>query len=103
MTSGKRRKFTAEEKVAILRKHLLEGVAVSDVCDEHGLNPTQFYRWQQEFFQKGAAVFESKRGPKSTKTERRMEKLEAELEKKNMIIAEVTAELIMEKKRAGES
>jgi len=33
-----RRTFRAEEKVAILRRHLLDGVAVSDLCDEHGLN-----------------------------------------------------------------
>jgi transposase-like protein len=43
----KRKQYTGEEKIAILRKHLLEGVAVSDVCDEHGLQPTVFYRWQK--------------------------------------------------------
>lgn len=52
-----RRKFTAEEKVAILTKHLLEGQPVSDVCDAQELNPTQFCRWQQKFFENGAAAF----------------------------------------------
>jgi transposase-like protein len=42
MTKRSRRKFTAQEKVAILRKHFLEGRAVSDVCDAYDLNPTQF-------------------------------------------------------------
>jgi transposase-like protein len=45
MTKKTRRKFTGKEKVAILKRHLLEGKAVLDVCDAHGLNPTQFCRW----------------------------------------------------------
>jgi transposase-like protein len=42
----KRRKFSPEEKVRILHRHLVEKVALSDLCDEYGLNPTVFYRWQ---------------------------------------------------------
>ena len=49
-----RRKFTPQEKVAILRQHLLEGKPVSDDCDSHGLKPSLFYRWQKEFFENGA-------------------------------------------------
>ncbi|MFB3891090.1 MAG: transposase [Phycisphaerae bacterium] len=44
---GVRRRFTAQEKVAVLREHLVEKVPVSAVCDKHGLNPTVFYRWQK--------------------------------------------------------
>ena len=40
-----RKHYTAEEKVAILRRHLLDNVPVSDLCEEHGLQPTVFYRW----------------------------------------------------------
>ena len=42
------RHHTALQKISILRKHLLEGHPVSEVCDEHGINPTLFYRWQKE-------------------------------------------------------
>jgi transposase-like protein len=38
----KRKRFTAEEKVRLLRLHLLEKVPVSDVCDENGVNPNMF-------------------------------------------------------------
>jgi len=41
--ANQRRTFKPEEKVAILRRHLLDGAAVSDLCDEHGPNPTVFY------------------------------------------------------------
>ena len=39
-----RRQYTAQEKMSILRRHLVDGVPVSDLCDELGLQPTVFYR-----------------------------------------------------------
>ena len=42
---AKRRKFSGKHKVEILRRHLLEGQSISDVCDEYDLNPNLFYRW----------------------------------------------------------
>ncbi len=55
-----RKHYTAEEKVAILRRHLLEQEPVSKLCDELGLPRTAFYRWQKEFFENGAAAFQGK-------------------------------------------
>ena len=49
-----RKHYTAEEKVAILRRHLLEQEPIAKLCDELGLQPTVFYRWQKEFFENGA-------------------------------------------------
>jgi transposase len=37
-----RRHFTPQQKVAILREHLVELVPVSDLCDKHKLHPTVF-------------------------------------------------------------
>jgi len=54
---GKRRKFSGEDKVRILKRHLVDQVPMSDVCEEHGLHPTMFYKWQKEFFENGAAAF----------------------------------------------
>ena len=50
-----RKHYTPEEKVAILRRHLLEKEPISKLCDEMGLQPTVFYRWQKEFFRTGAS------------------------------------------------
>ena len=55
-----RKQYTGEEKVATLRRHLLEQEPVSKRCDELGLQPTVFYRWQNEFFENGAAAFQAK-------------------------------------------
>jgi transposase-like protein len=55
-----RKHYTADEKVAILRRHLLNQEPISKLCDEVGLQPTVFYRWQKEFFENGAAAFQTK-------------------------------------------
>jgi transposase len=98
-----RRHFSAEEKVAILRLHLLEGVAVSDVCEQHGIHPTLFYRWQKDFFENGAAAFSGKRGQRGESLkDRRIEVLQAKLAAKNEVIAELMEENVQAKKEAGE-
>lgn len=48
-----RKHYAPEEKVAILRRHLLEKEPMSKLCDDVGLQPTVFYRWQKEFFGTG--------------------------------------------------
>jgi transposase-like protein len=50
MSRKPRKQYTAQEKVAILREHLLEGKPVSEVCQCHQLQPTVFYGWQKTFF-----------------------------------------------------
>ncbi|MGI8601760.1 MAG: transposase [Verrucomicrobiales bacterium] len=52
-----RRQHTAEEKVRLLRLHLLEGKAISALCEEHRIHPTLFYQWQKTFFENGAGGF----------------------------------------------
>ncbi|WP_316346894.1 transposase [Desulfuromonas acetoxidans] len=47
----KRKNYTSQEKVAILKRHLVDQTPVSDLCDEYQLQPTVFYRWQKEFFE----------------------------------------------------
>jgi transposase-like protein len=59
--SRERKNYTPEEKVGILKRHLVEKVPVSDLCDELGLNPTVFYGWQKQFFENGAVTFEKAR------------------------------------------
>jgi len=52
------RHFSPQEKVALLRLHLLERKPVSDICQEHHLAVNLFYSWQKFFFENGAAAFE---------------------------------------------
>jgi transposase len=92
-----RKHYTAEEKVAILRRHLLDKVPVSDLCEEHGLQPTVFYRWQKEFFENGASAFQAKERPI-----RQVEEMEKKVQTKDEVLAELMAEHVALKKSLGE-
>ena len=85
MSTKKRRNFTPDEKVAILKKSLVENAAVSDICDQYGLHPTVFYRWQKEFFENGARAFEKKKDSRTARLEKKISRLESKLWK-NMSI-----------------
>ena len=89
MTKQIRRKFTPQEKVAILRQHLWEGKPVSDVCDSHGLNRNLLYRWRKKFFENGAAAFEKTGRRTAQAQQRRTAELEARLKKKDSVISEI--------------
>jgi transposase len=97
----KRKQYTGEEKIAILRKHLLEGVPVSDVCDEHGLQPTVFYRWQKQLFEQGAVVFRRPHDTEAKKLRQQVEHLEGKLNKKNEVLGELMEEYVELKKELG--
>ena len=68
--------------------HLLERVAVSDVCDEYGLQPTVFYRWQKQLFEQGAVVFQHTRDAEMTRLKREVARMEEKLAKKNELLGE---------------
>jgi len=98
----KRRNYTAHEKVAILKRHLMEQVPVSDLCDEYHLQPTVFYRWQKEFFENGAASFEKASSRQKQAEQKRIQQLEAKLQVKNEVLSELMEEHIRLKKERGE-
>ena len=101
-TAGARRHDGPEEKVAILHQHLVEKVAVSEVCERHGLSPNLFYRGQKEFFENGAAAFRRNgRDTKTPKLEEQNARLRAKLADKDEVIAEIMAEHVALKKTLG--
>lgn len=100
-----RRSYTGAEKMAILRKHLIEKMPISEVCEKHGLQPTVFYGWQKRLFEEGAAVFEQRRGRtprEQTAQARRIEALEAKIRHKDEVMAELLGEHVALKKSLGE-
>ena len=99
--SRRRKHYSPPEKVAILKRHLVERVPVSDLCDEHGLHPTVFYRWQKEFFEKGAMAFSDTRDPRSAKLEKKVNELEDKLSRKHEVLSELMEEHIALKKDLG--
>ena len=98
-----RKHYTPEEKVAILRRHLLEQVPISELCDKQGLQPTVFYRSQKEFFENGAAAFERRPEGRERKLEEKVQHLESRLAKKDEVMAELLMEHVALKKSLGEA
>jgi transposase-like protein len=99
-----RKHYTAEEKMAILRRHLLDKVPVSDLCEELGLRPTVFYRWQKEFFENGHTAFENGRKSKAVEDakDKKIEQLQAKVLRKNEVMAELMEAHTELKKSLGE-
>ena len=102
MPKKTRNRFSGPERVAILRLHLLEHKPVSDLCDQHGIHPTMFYRWQKEFFENGAAAFESRSRRVTDAKDRRIAQLEQKLQRKHEVLSDLMEEHIQLKKELGE-
>ncbi len=96
-----RKNYQAQEKVFILKRHLVDRIPVSDLCDQYDLQPTVFYRWQKEFFENGAAAFEKKDSSQNKAEQKRIEQLEAKLQTKNEVLSELMEEHIHLKKELG--
>ena len=86
------------------KKHLIDKVPVSDLCDEHDLYPTQFYDWLKEFFENGHLAFNTDRKTKAAEDakDQKIEQLEAKLQRKDSVLAELMEEHILLKKELGE-
>ena len=98
-----RRRLSPEQKIALLKAHLVDKKPISDLCDQHGIQPSQFYRWQQEFFERGSLVFESRAERPSTALEGKVTALEEKLVRKDSVLAELMEEHVALKKSLGES
>ena len=84
-----RKNYTPVEKVAILKRHLIDRVPVSDLCDLHQLAPTLFYLWQKQFFENGPAAFEHKNGAPESHHLRTIAALRDKLQRKNEVLSEL--------------
>lgn len=100
----RRRNFTPQEKITILKRHLVDKVPISDLCDKHDLQPNLVYGWQQALFERGAQAFESKGREKRgiELREERIAALERKLAKKDEVLAELMEEHVALKKERGE-
>lgn len=106
MPKRARRHFSPEQKAAIVRRHLIDKVAVSDLCDEYKIQPAMFYEWQRRLMDNAEKAFEpatgERRPGREAQLEARIAQLEAKLAKKDAVIAEISEEHIALKKELGE-
>ena len=106
----KRKSISGPEKLAILKRYLVEKVPISDLCDEQHLQPSQIYYWQSQLFEHGSSVFERKSGRQAESVkDRKIAQLETavaqrdlKLATKNEVISELMEENVRAKKATGE-
>lgn len=100
MSRKQKRQFTAEEKLQILEEARQPNTTVAEVLRRHQVDPTTFYRWEQQA--KDAvreAMSRDRRRTEADAKDREIERLRADLAKKSRIIAEVIEENLDLKKK----
>ena len=104
MDKQPRRHFAGTDKVAILKRHLVDKVPISNLCDEHDIYPNQVYAWLKEFFENGHVAFDNGRKSKAVDDaqQKKIEQLEAKLTRKNEVMAELMEAHTELKKSLGE-
>lgn len=102
-----RRHWTGEKILAILKRHHVAKEEVSKICQDEGIQPSQFYRWQATLFSEGAVVFQRKNGNAEKRelqaSQEKAAALEAKLQTKNEVLSELMEEHVRLKKELGES
>lgn len=98
-----RRHFPNPDKVAILKRHLVDKVPISDLADQLDLHPNQLYDWLKKFFENGHRAFDTDRKSKADENakDQKILHLEARLQKKNEVMAELMEEHTSLKKNLG--
>ena len=83
-----RRQWSAEEKTRLLRRHLIEKVPISKICEEERLAPSLYHRWQEQLFQNAAPGLAGARAPERVQAQQRIEKLESKIRQKDEVLAD---------------
>jgi transposase len=89
-----RRHWSAEDKTKLLRRHLIEKVPVSRICEEARLAPSLFHRWQEQLFLNAALALEGKRSPERSQEQQRIEKLEQKIRQKDEVRVGITCQIV---------
>ncbi len=99
----KRRHYTPEQKAALLQRHVLDKVPVSEICNEEKIGPSVFYGWLKTLLANAPVALASPRGSsQEKKLQQKVEVLEEKVRKKDEVIAEISEEFVRAKKALGE-
>jgi transposase len=98
MSKREHRRFTAEQKLEVLREADQPGVPVSEVCRRRGLAPSVFYRWRA-VAQGGSAVALKRDAQRTSRKDDAEARHKAEVDRLRAVIAELTAENLELKKK----
>ena len=95
-TPKPRRQFSADTKLQILKEGRHTNLSISQVCEHYQISPTLFYQWERQADQAALkALTGQARGRKKV---RPAEQLLAEVQRLQVVIAELSAENLQLKK-----
>lgn len=108
--SRTRRMFNSAQKADVVRRHLKDGVPVSDLARELDVQPSQIHQWvntvlaqAENAFEKQANRSKRRSAPSLEKRQaRKIESLEQQLANRNEVIAELMEENVKAKKASGD-
>ena len=83
----KRRQWTAKEKLTLVLQGLKGEISVAELCNQHQISQSQYYKWRDRLLAEGPKVFE-RGGP-----DRAELRLQKEVRKLKGIIGDLTVEL----------
>ena len=96
-----RRSWSADEKIRVLRRHLIGKIPISKLCEEEKVAPSMYHRWQEQLFLNAALALEGKRADWHPE-QQKIEKLEQKIRQKDEVLGELMAEHVALKKALGE-
>jgi transposase-like protein len=99
MSERKYRRFTAEEKLAILKEAEQPGVTIAEVCRKHRLAASMFYSWRAVALQAVGSAMKNTDRRGQVKPDAETERLRTELDRMRAVVAEITAENLELKKK----
>lgn len=102
MAQKKRRSFSPEQKARAVLRHIQDGVAVSQICDEMNIHPNQFYEWKKQALQNLSKALDRSDERKKRQGEREKQRLQSRLSEKDSVIAELLSDHMALKKSLGE-
>lgn len=96
---NQRKRYSATQKVEILREHLENQVSISDLARRYGVHPNILYKWKKQLFEGAVESFGTKHQKHVQGQSVRMSQLEEKLKEKDSLIAEIMADNIRLKKK----
>jgi transposase len=100
--TGKRRRWMAEDKAEIVRRHLQEGVSFADLAEETGAAPSQISRWCKEALEGLEGVFRQSNLRERRAADKALTAKETRIRQLQEVVTELSEEVLRLKKTNGE-
>jgi transposase-like protein len=95
------KEFTADQKISILKRRLLDGVPVSQICKTFGVSPGEYQQWEQMFFQAGERAFDPVTPREPGSVERRITTIEQKIQMAGKVLGELRENVTQLRKESG--